>query len=518
MEGKALLKRFDKAKKRRNGSLWSHLQECYAYAAPQRETFYDYAEGQKKNADLTDDTAIVALQTFANRVQKALVPAWQDWTKLVVGSKADPEEAVDYNGEQITLKEALERVNDEVFEYVHRSNFSSRVYEAIIDLGISTGTLTCEFDVKEDKLIFNAIPLPQLYLEAGSHGTIAGHWREHDLEGELIERMWPKAKIPQRTKEKIDKDPTAKIKIVEGCIFEENTNIYYVILQGEEVVIFQQDEGNTSPFYSFRGMVVPGEIYGRGQIMQVLPSIKTLNQIKEDELVVSGFASSGAWTAVSDSIFNPYTVQIQPGVIIPVMSNRTDNPTIKQLPMDFNVNYTHLIASDLIDNINKTLFAEPLGSTDDPTKTATEVQIRAQMDLERAGSFFSRLTIELVEQTMKRVHHVLRREGKIPALVIDGKEIKLKHSSPITLMANREDVQTLAGAVQTLVMFGEATAFDSFKSEEVAPYVMNKLGIPSHLTNNKEEIMQIQQQRQEQQQQMMIAEQAQEAMKNAPKQ
>jgi hypothetical protein len=518
MDGKALLKRFDKAKKRRNGSLWSHLQECYAYAAPQRETFYDYQEGQKKNTELSDDTAIIAVQTFANRVQKALIPAWQDWTKLVAGSNTDPDEQVEFEGQEITLKEALEKVNERVFEYVHRSNFTSRAYEAIIDLAISTGTLTCEFDVKKDKLIFNSIPLPQLYLEAGAHGTISGHWRQYELEGELIERMWTKAKLPTRVKENIDKDPTAKVKLVEGCIVDGDTNMYYVILETDGVVIFEQDEGDTSPFYSFRGMVVAGEIYGRGQVMQVLPSIKTLNQIKEDELITSGFASSGAWTGVSDSIFNPYTVQISPGVIIPVMSNSDKNPTLRSLPMDFNVQYTHLVAADLISNINKALFAEPLGSTEDPTKTATEVQIRAQMDLERAGSFFSRLTIELVEQTMLRVHHVLRREGKIPKLLLDGKEIKLKHSSPITLMGNREDVQALGASMQAIMMFGEAAALDAFKPEEVAPYINNKLGIPSTLTNNKEEIQQLQKQRAEQQQAMMMAQQAQEMAKNAPKQ
>ena len=181
--------------------------------------------------------------------------------------------------------------------------------------------------------------------------------------------------------------------------------------------------------------------------------------------------------------------------------------------MDFNVQYTHLVADNLISNINKALFAEPLGNTDDPTKTATEVQLRAQMDLERAGSFFSRLTIEFVEQTMKRVHHVLKREGKIPKLEIDGREVKLKHSSPITLIGNREDVQGLVGAAQTISMFGEQAMMNAFKPEAVVPYINDKLGIPTSLTNSKEEIEQLIKAQQEQQQAMMAMQMQQEQAK-----
>jgi hypothetical protein len=118
-----------------------------------------------------------------------------------------------------------------------------------------------------------------------------------------------------------------------------------------------------------------------------------------------------------------------------------------------------------------------------------------------------------VEQTMLRVHHVLRREGKIPKLTIDGKEIKLKHSSPITLIGNREDVQVVERAMQSMLMFGEQAAIDTFKPEEVSPYITNKLGVPSSLTNTKDEILELQKQRAEQQQAMMAMQAEQEAAK-----
>ena len=69
MTVQALLKRFDKVKSLKNSNWYSHMRECYEYAAPQRETFFDYSPGEKKNSTIYDDTAVIALETFARRLQ-----------------------------------------------------------------------------------------------------------------------------------------------------------------------------------------------------------------------------------------------------------------------------------------------------------------------------------------------------------------------------------------------------------------------------------------------------------------
>lgn len=505
-----LLKRFKVAKDRRDHSWWSHMREAYDYAAPQRETFFDYSPGQKKNTDIYDNTAITGLQTFANRMQKAVVPAWQQWDRLVPGSNVpeDQHEAlVDYDGKQMSLVEALDKITDKVFEYIHRSNFSSRIYEAFIDFGISTGTITCEYDVVRDELVFNSVPLSQLYLSPGPNGKISDHWREHSVEGENLLLMWPEADLDEETAKKIKDKPQEKHQVVEGCLYHQDEYHYVVMLAKKKRIIFNQNNGETSPFISFRGMVIPGEVYGRGPIMQVLTDIKTLNVVKEFELTAAAIAASGAWTGRDDGVFNPYTVQVAPGVVIPVGSNDSGNPTIAALPMNFDFNVNHIVAEELRNSINKALFAEPIGTMDDPTKTATEMQIRYQMNLEEASAFFARLQTELVEQVTARVVYLLQKEGIIPPIKVDGKDVGVKHTSPIARVMDIEDIQNLQRSIEATAMLGDQAVAMTYDVDAVGKYIGKKFGVDPELLRTDAEREEMKQQMQQMAQAQMAAQQ-----------
>lgn len=466
------------------------MKEAYEYAAPQRETFFDYVPGQQKNTDIFDDTAIVGTQTFSNRMQKVVVPPWQRWSVIVPGTESteeDRSQTVEYRGEQQTLEEALHKVTGTVFNYIHQSNFASRINEAFIDLAISTGTVTCEYSNTLDKLVFNAIPLPQLFLAGGPDGEIADHWREHEVDCGLITQMWPEAKLDEETKQVIADKPGTKMVIIEGCIYHEASYYYVVMLAKTKSLIFSQDEGETGPFISFRGMVTPGEIYGRGPVMQVLNSIKTLNVMSEFELTSAAIAASGAWTGRDDGVFNPYTIQIAPGILIPVASNDTSNPTVAALPMNFDFESTFIKAEELKGIVNKALFSEPLGDVQDPTKTLGEMQMRYQMYLEDSGAFFARIQTELVEKLMKRVVFVLQREGVIPPITLDGKDVGLKHTSPIARVMDGEDIQNLQSAMEATAMLGEQAVMMTYDTEKVGEYIAQKRGVDPDLYRDEKQ-------------------------------
>ena len=428
-------------------------------------------------------------------MQKAVVPAWQKWGIIVPGDDIqDPSAMVNYDGMDMPLVDALEEITNAIFSYIHRSNFSSRVYESFIDQGVSTGTITCEYDVENDRLLFNSVPLSQLYLSPGPNGEIDDHWREHEVECGLLPQMWPDATLDDKTTLMIKNKPGTRVTVIEGCLYHKGEYYYVVILGKSKNIIYTQDEGKVGPFISFRGMVVPGEAYGRGPIMQVLPSIKTLNIVKEYELTAAAIAVSGAWTGRDDGVFNPYTIKIAPGVVIPVNSNDRANPTISALPMNFDVQYSQIIAKDLKDEINKALFAEPLGSFDDPTKTATEIQMRYQMHLESSGAYFARIQTELVERLIKRVIYVLQREGKIPSIELDGKEIALKHTSPISRIMDQEDLQNLQMAIGEASAFGPETLMLTFDVEKTCEYIAQKRGVSPSLYRDEKQRAQMKQQ------------------------
>lgn len=482
-DGKALYKRFDKARERKMTTWYSHMRECYDYAVPQRETFFKYTPGQKKNTRVYDSTAVVATPIYANRLQKAIMPTGQQWAKLVAGSAVNGEQQIDFMGESITVEEALEKVTDIVFEYINHSNFATRLHESLIDLAVSTAALTCEYDVDEDELVFDAVPLSHIYLESGPKGTVDAVWREHVMKARNILLTWPDAELTDQLKELGDKNPDKEINLVEGMVYnhKEKTYTLYVLTEEDKGLIYEEDYGDSSPWIVGRTKVIPGEVYGRGPLMSVLPDIKTLNAMSENMLKSAALAVGGVWTATDDGIFNPYTVTLAPGVIIPVSSNANENPTLRALDVGGNVQYHEAEYQRRVDSVNRALFAKPIGDIEDPTKTATEISLRMQLDLEESGAEFSRIQLEMAGGVFERAVFLLSKEGVIPPIKINGSDIDLKFTSPLSMQSDADEAQTLVRAIQMAASTGmpPEMLMADLMLENVPSFILEKLGGPS---------------------------------------
>ena len=492
MTAQALIKRFEKAKQVKNQNWYNHMRECYEYAAPQRETFFDYTAGEKKNTTIYDDTAVIALETFASRLQSYMVPPYQKWALIGLGSRVPDEvgeQSINFDGKEMTVKEALELTTDIVFDYIHRSNFDTQIYPALLDLGVSTGNITVEYDAMNDELAFNCIPLPQIYLEPGPKGGIDNHYREWEIELGHVKRLFPDAEISEELGRQIEKSPQKKQVFIEGCLYDGQVYRYVVIDKVRKKLMIDREDEST-PFISFRSSVAPGETYGRGRIMSVLPSIKTLNLVAEYEMTSGAIAASGVFTGVTDGQFNPYNIEIAPGVIIPVQSNDNRNPSIRPLDVNFNFQFTQVQKRELQNTVNTVLFANPIGSMDDPTKTATEITMRKQMDLQQSGGFFSRLFTEFIDKVVKRVVFLLGNEGIIPRIEIDGRNYQIKHTSPLALAMDLEDVQNLDEVMQRLMSYDPQGSLVAagIKVEDVPSYVAKKVGLDPKLVRTKAEI------------------------------
>lgn len=483
MDAKALYKRFDKAKERKNTSWYSHMRECYDYAIPQRETFFKYTPGQKKNTRVYDSTAIIATPIYANRIQSTIMPSGQQWAKLVSGTQVDGEQQIEYVGEQLTLDESLEKVTDVAFEYINRSNLNTRCHEAFLDLAVSTASLTCEYDAEEDELVFDSVPLSHVYLEAGPKGSVDAVWREHEIKARNIRLTWPDANLTDQLAELEKNSPDKEIKIVEGMVFDHAEKAYklYVLTSDDKHLLYEENYGESSPWVTGRATVVPGEVYGRGPLMKVLPDIKTLNVMSENMLKSAALSVSGVWTATDDGIFNPYTVTLAPGVILPVSSNANENPTLRRLDVGGDAQYHELEYNRRVENVNRALFAKPIGDIEDPTKTATEMTIRMQLDLQESGAEFGRLQNEFAGGVFERVIYLLSREGIIPPIKVDGKNIDIKFTSPVSAQADADEAQLLVRAVQMAASTGipPEMIMADLKVEDMPSFILEKLGGPS---------------------------------------
>ncbi len=472
-----LVKRFTVAKARKLP--WeTHMREAYEYALPQRETFYKHSPGQKKNVTVYDDTAIIATPKFASRLQAVLVPPWRNFTILAPGSSIPKDQRDE-------VQKQLDEVTDVLYDHINHSNFASQSNECFLDLAIGTGAILCNEGEGDDLLMFTAVPLSQLYLEEGANNAIETVWREHEVQANNIEQQWPGAELTDKLKKAKEDDPHKKVNFIEGVIEFNGEYIHKVIELNTKTTIFTQIY-EVSPWIVPRWMTVPGEIYGRGPVMAVLPTIKTINKVKEFVLRNAHLAIAGAYTGTDDGILNPYTMRVTPGVVIPVSSNDNTNPTLRALPRSGDFNVGEFILNDLAETIKKALFNN-MRTAEGPIKSATEIALDNKELVEDIGSSFGRLQTEFVEKVIKWVVYVLKKNGKIPEIKVDGKEITLKHTSPLARAQDNEDLLVLQQFLEVTMPLGPEILMGTTKVEDIPAFVAKTLGLKQELMRDDDE-------------------------------
>lgn len=471
----ALIRRCGVAKK--NFQMWRSLhQEAYDFAMPERETFRFYAQGQHKNRHVFDSTAIDGLEVFANKVQSGFFPDWLKWMEFQAGEEIPKDQQDDVNKQ-------LEVVTDKFFGYFHQSNFSTEITPGLKDWGVGTGGIEVEEGVmgrNETLFKFTNIPLAEIYPERPASGAIKTSWREFDIEASNIKDTWPSADLP-RTLEKMAKDkPLSMVRILNGHVFNPKDDMYYQIILYEKGkhIIFQQGF-KTKRRIIFRSNVTPGETYGRGPIIRMLPDIRTLNKVRQFILENAAIQMAGVYTGVDDGVFNPYTVRIAPGSIIPVSSNNNQNPTMRALERAGDLGLGGIILDGLKEDIRRALLASPIGDIQDPTKTATEIMIRTQEALKRQNTAFGRLYNELIIPVVKACLDIGTGRGFLPEIVADGSEVKIKMVSPLAKQQDMEEFQNSQIWFQNVSQLDPNIMMGSVKVENLPKYWADKLSVPS---------------------------------------
>lgn len=468
-----LCKRFDSAVQRK--MQWVTIyREAMQYVMPNRETFYIHTPGQKKSQLMYDSTAQDAADIFASRIHSTITPSWQVWSEFRAGSDIPDDQKEDIN-------KALNKVNKIVFDYINHSNFTSQANECYLDLCIGTAAMLVERGEGDTLIENSSIPLSELFLEEGPDGKIQTNFRQMKAPARVLAQKFPNAEWSESISKAIADNSEKAFEVVMASVYVPKERKWYQVLfeRGKEKKgykkINQYHVEDTNPWIIPRWTVTSNEIYGRGPAIKKLPDIKTLNKMTEFTLRHAAMAVSGAYLAVEDGVINPYNIRIQPNTIIPVKAA----DSLRPLPMSGSPDYSELVKRDLVEGINKAFLANPMPGFNDPVRTATEISIRNSEMLKNAGAQLGRLKSEWVEPYMARVVDILRQEGKIPKIAIDGREVTLKHTSPLAKIEDQEEIQGFQqyiGMIAGLEAYSPGLVALTTKLESVPSWLAHKLG------------------------------------------
>jgi len=122
-----------------------------------------------------------------------------------------------------------------------------------------------------------------------------------------------------------------------------------------------------------------------------------------------------------------------------------------------------------------------------------------------------RIQNELMESLVSRCVYILKQAGKIADFKVDGKEVKIKFTSPSARSQDEQQLSAIGRAMEFMQALPPELVNEQIAMEKIPGEIIDILGLPNKFKRSDEEKAARQQQRQEQQQQMMAAAQAQQA-------
>lgn len=489
MDGHQLYKRYSMAKM--NWQNWRSLyDEAYSFAIPDRDPWpEEIAEGTRKNIQVYDITAVNSTERLVSRLHASLMPPGEQWFALEAG------EAITDPNEKKVLNTYLQKFTDIIFQTLNDSNFDLVINEMLQDLVIGTGALLILESSGKVPIKCKSVSVNLFYPEANSYDEIESVWRDfNDVLGRDIERMWPKGKLTASMVSKIENDSLCKFCLIEGVIYYPDRDMYRVIVMENDTKEYILDVwSKSSPWVVARWSKNSNEIGGRGPVIKVLPTIRSLNALTEEIMRNVALSTSPPWMAASDGVFNPYLFQIAPNKVIPISRQSMGEVPLQRLDVSGDVNMGNLEVNDLRMQIKDGLYDNPVRPVTAPEQTATEVMIRQQQFMEEIGPAFGRLSVELLPKIINRVIYILQRKGYLPeTLNVDGKNIGIRYQSPLVKSAEFQKVTNLQNYMATIQpIMGAEMALATLNVEQLPQWLGDKFGVDERLVKSPAELQQL---------------------------
>lgn len=470
----------------------SILSDAYEFFIPQQNVwrFQNLSPGQRRDSRIMDGLPEDAMNEGANKVKASITPDWREWALLKGGFEL-PEDV----RENKDLQEQLQEITKTLFSHINQSNFSIQIGEAYKDWLIGTGAVEVRenTDLEGSVLVFTTQNQQLIAYEEGPFGNIENEYKNRRVAARNAEGTYPGGDFSQTIREAMKSAPTKEFDFREGFIKTKIGYFLIVLEASTDQAVWSEFQGMTNPIAVFRYAVMADEIRGRGPALSALPDSRTLNKIQEFALQKMALELSGMYTATDDGVFNANTITIAPGIVIPVQSNATTNPTLARLDTGADLQLSFFELDRMSQAIRKALFND-LRDPTGPVRSATEIVIESRELAAKIGSAFGRIQTEGLIPLLNRSLEILQRRGIIPKLIIDGRQITVQFTSPLAKAQDTEDLLAVQSSIElSKIMAGEEITAIGFNLELIPEFIAKKTGMDVELVRDEGQREQVKQ-------------------------
>lgn len=498
--------------------IWEkHWEEVALKVLPYYSTsFYSQGNvvpGQKRSQDQFDVTANSALWKFAAAMESMITPAngkWHRTRPVDAALMKDRQAALWYD----TLNDALFR-----YRYSPHSGFQSNAHDGYVSIG-AFGTSCMFTDQFADPtqpwlkgLRYKQVFLGELFFSLNHQGQVDKVARRFKMTLRQIEQKWP-GKLRDGLKARLAVNPDDEVFIVHvvqpNIEFDPGLTLSWKSKRFSSHYILRQDkqllgEGGfrCMPYSIPRYLTAPGEIYGRGPAMNVLPGINVLNEEKKTILKQGHRAVDPVLLAHDDGIMDG--MSLKPGAVNYGAVNADGRPLVHTLQTG-NMSIGKELMDDERAAINDaflvTLFQILI---DTPQMTATEVLERAREKGALLSPTMGRHQSEGIGPMIEREVDLLMYQGLVPppprSVLEAGGQYKVEYDAPLNRMMRSEEaagtMRTMQWASEIVSQTQDPSPMDWFDTDAIIPELGDINGMPFRFIRDPAAVAQIRQGRQQ---------------------
>ena len=508
-----VLQTYEKA--RTDRGIWErHWEDVAQVVLPYYSTSFfsmgNMVPGQERGQNQFDVTANVALFRFAAAMESMLTPRNGLWHRIRLNDKAL------LKSRRVQLW--CDQVNDALFyyRYAPAANFSSQQHDGYVGIGaFGTSCLFIDSQQGGRGLRYRNVHLGEVFLAENHQGIVDKLTRRFKMTIRQIAQKWGEDQLPDQLKGRLQTAPETQVFVIHHV--EPRTNwdqgridakamrfaSYYVV---EDTRSLMAESGYREfPYATSRYITAPNEIYGRSPAMQVLPAIKTLNEITKTMLKQAHRAVDPVLLAHDDGVIDGFS--LKPGAINAGGVNAEGRQMVQPLP----VGEMQIGQSQQQDNrqlVNDAFLVSLFQIlVQSPQMTATEVLERAREKGALLSPTMGRFQSESQGPQILREYNLLMRQGAIPPpppeLIEARAEWHVEYDAPLNRAMRAEQGAGIQRTVQFAAEIAGQTqnpeVMDWFNFDAIIPDMADISGAPFRYMNGPQTVMQLRKARQQQQ-------------------
>ncbi len=507
------LRRFGQLQANRSNfeSLWQQVAERALPGSAQFTT--RQMPGVQQTEKMFDATAALAVRKFATILESMLTPRTQQWHKL----KAADDEL----GKLKPVSTYLEEVNRLLFRerYAPTSNFSGQVGACYLDLAAFANASMLVDETPGYGLRYRALPLAETYFAENHVGMVDTIYRKFEYTARQAVQRWGE-KCPPKIHEVVERTPDQAFTFVHAIephdgqpipgVLREHRYLSTYVCESEKAVV-QVGGYYTFPAPIMRDLTSPGETYGRGPGVLVLPDVKMLNEMNKTVIRAAHKAVDPPLLLSEDGALSAFDQR--PGALNHGGLGPNGEQLVQAMDSKARVDIGLEMMQAKQQTINEAFFITLFQIlVDNPRMTATEVLERAQEKGMLLGPLAGRQMSEFLGPMVERELDLLARAGRLPPMPDEllevGGEYKIEYESPLARAQRAEEGVAIVRTLETLLPMAEMQpeVFDNFDLDETVRALGEINGMAAKLMRDPEDVAAMREARAQAQQAAQMAE------------